>query len=92
MFGGVAEFSSKMREETNKIFEEEKPGEVHPFRFDVKFEIKLDEKDYVDAEEFKDKLVYLKKWPEKYWKLGFQGNVHEVPEEDYKTLLKGLKK
>jgi len=89
-FGGVAEFTSNVREETTKIFEEEKPGEVHPWRFDVKFETKLDEVDYVPSENFKDSLVYLKKWPAKYWKLGFQGNVHEIGEEDYQTLKKGL--
>src|SRR3990167_4122320 len=73
-FGGVAEFVSKSREEKSKIFPEEKENEVHPWRFDVKFEVKLYEDWYVPAEEFKDKLKYLKKWPSKYWKLGFQGN------------------
>src|SRR3989344_2211041 len=82
-FGGAAEFTSKFREDKSKIFTEEKPGpsfakaskdkETHPWRFDVKFEVKLDEKDYVPSENFKDKLKYLKKWPAKYWKLGFQG-------------------
>lgn len=91
-FGGVAEFKSKFREEKTKIFTEEKPGEIHPWRFDVKFEVKLDEKNYIPSENFKDKLKYLKKWPAKYWKLGFQGNVHEIPEEDYKTLISALKK
>ncbi len=91
-FGGVAQFSSKVREDNSKIFEEEKPGETHPWRFDIKFEAKLDEADYIPSENFKDKLVYLKKWPAKYWKLGFQGNVHEIPKEDYQTLLLGLKK
>lgn len=91
-FGGVAQFSSKTREEKTKIFTEEKVGEVHPWRFDVKFEVKLDDADYVPSEDFKDKLQYLKKWPAKYWKLGFQGNVHEIPEEDYKTLKGGLGK
>ncbi len=90
-FGGVAEVTSRAREETNKIFEEEKPGEVHPWRFDVKFEAKLDEKDYVPSENFKNSLKYLKKWPAKYWKLGFQGNVHEISKEDYQTLNEGLK-
>lgn len=89
-FGGVAEFKSKTREEKTKIFEEEKPGEVHPWRFDVKFEVKLDENDYVPSEEFKNELKYLKKWPARYWKLGFQGNVHEIPKEDYETLRKAL--
>lgn len=61
-------------------------GEIHPWRFDVKFEVKLSEDGYVSAENFKDKLKYLKKWPAKYWKLGFQGNVHEIPKEDYQAL------
>jgi predicted RNA-binding protein len=90
-FGGVARFTSKTREESTKIFEEEKPGEIHPWRFDIKFEMKLNEADYVPSENFKDKLVYLKKWPAKYWKLGFQGNVHEIPKEDYETLSAALK-
>lgn len=90
-FGGTAEFVSTVREEKTKIFTEEKPGEVHPWRFDVKFEVKLDEKDYIPAENFKDKLKYLKKWPAKYWKLGFQGNVHEIPVDDYKLLFSALK-
>lgn len=90
-FGGAAEFTSKFREDKSKIFTEEKPGEVHPWRFDVKFEAKLDERDYVPSENFKDKLKYLKKWPAKYWKLGFQGNVHEIGKEDWETLVKGIK-
>src|SRR3990167_9770018 len=90
-FGGVAEFKSKFREEKSKIFPEEKENEVHPWRFDVKFEVKLYEDGYVPAEEFKDKLKYLKKWPSKYWKLGFQGNVHEIPKEDYETLKNSFK-
>ncbi len=89
-FGGVAEFKSKFREEKSKIFPEEKEDETHPWRFDVKFEVKLDEKGYTSAENFKDKLEYLKKWPAKYWKLGFQGNVHEIGKEDYEALKGGL--
>ena len=108
-FGGVAEFTSKVREDKTKIFTEEssihlrgensshlggvkKDEEVHPWRFNVKFEVALDEDKYVPSEEFKDKLKYLKKWPAKYWKLGFQGNVHEIPEEDYKTIKTDLRR
>lgn len=91
-FGGVAEFTSKVREDKSKIFTEEKPGEVHPWRFDVKFEVRLDEADYIPSEDFKDKLKYLKKWPAKYWKLGFQGNVHEISKDDYETLNKRISK
>ena len=90
-FGGVAEFTTRVRNENSKIFTEEKVGEVHPWRFDVKFEAKLDEADYAPSENFKDKLVYLKKWPAEYWKLGFQGNVHEIGREDYEVLRKSLR-
>lgn len=89
-FGGVATFSSKCKFQNSKLFPEESKDETHPWRFDVKFEVKLDEDDYVPSEDFKDKLQYLKKWPAKYWKLGFQGNVHEIGKEDYETLKKGL--
>ena len=90
-FGGVAEFKSKFREDKSKIFPEEKKDEVHPWRFDVKFEVALSESQYVPAENFKDKLKYLKKWPAKYWKLGFQGNVHEIPKEDWEILVSALR-
>ncbi len=90
-FGGVAEFKSKVKGNKSKIFLEEKLGETHPWRFDVKFEVALDDKGYIPAEKFKDKLKYLAKWPAKYWKLGFQGNVHEIPEEDYEVLFSALK-
>ena len=96
-FGGVAEFTSKVRKDWSEIFPVARPsfakaseGDAHPWRFDVKFEAKLKSDEYVSAEQFKDKLKYLKKWPEKYWKLGFQGNVHEIPKEDYETLKGGL--
>ena len=69
---------------------EDKEKETHPWRFDIEFEVKLDENQYAPAEKFKDKLKYLKKWPAKYWKLGFQGNVHEIPKEDYETVKKEL--
>src|SRR3972149_9949000 len=55
-FGGEAEIKSKFREDKSKIFTEEKPGETHPWRFDVKFEVALSEDQYVSAENFKDKL------------------------------------
>ncbi len=67
-----------------------KAEETHPWRFDVEFEVKLDSDEYISAEQFRDKLKYLKKWPAKYWKLGFQGNVHEIPEEDYETIRAAL--
>ncbi len=91
-FGGAATFSSRFKLQNSKLFPEEAKEETHPWRFDVKFEVKLSPEDYKSAENFKDKLKYLKKWPAKYWKLGFQGNVHEIPSEDYQTIKSALMK
>lgn len=90
-FGGAAIFKSKFKYQKSKLFVEEKESEIHPWRFDVKFEVKLDEGQYIASEEFKDKLEYLRKWPAKFWKLGFQGNVHEIPKGDYEIILKAFK-
>ncbi len=91
-FAGVAEFASTFTEDHTKLFVSEKPGEDYPWRFKIKQEVMLKKEESIRAETLKDKLKYLKKWPEKYWKLGFQGNVHEIPKEDYETLSKAMGK
>jgi hypothetical protein len=31
-------------------------------------------------------MVYARKWPAANWTLAFQGNVHEIGEEDYRLI------
>lgn len=89
-FAGAAEFVSTYIEDHSPLFVSEKKGEDYPWRFKIKPILMLDQNDAIPAENFKDKLKYLKKWPAKYWKLGFQGNVHEIPKEDYETIKSSL--
>ena len=91
-FAGAAQFLSTYSEDHLPLFVSEKPKEDYPWRFKIKPEVMLDESKAVPAESLKDKLKYLKKWPPKYWKLGFQGNVHVIGEEDYKTIKSTLEK
>jgi len=48
----------------------------------VKPEIVLSPDQYVDVREIAPRLVFTERWGAN-WRLAFQGNLHEVPEEDY---------
>jgi len=63
----------------------------YPFRFKTKPILVFPEGQGVASAEFKDKLIYLKRWPAKYWKLGFQGNVHELEKTDFDLIEKELR-
>ncbi len=61
--------------------------EVYPFRFRIEpYLIPADESGFVEVAPIHTQLQYLKKWPEKNWTLGFQGNVHHWPEADYRLV------
>ncbi len=34
-------------------------------------------------------MEYVKKWPPEHWRLAFQGNLHKIPDSDYK-MIEGL--
>lgn len=91
-FAGTAEFASTFIEDHSKLFISEKQGEDYPWRFKIKPEIMLTKEKSVPAETLKSKLGYVGKWPAAHWKLAFQGNVHIIPEADYKTIQQALEK
>lgn len=77
---------------TSDVYEDHTPiwpcsssaTEVYPWR--VKTEpllIPKSEEGFVSVRPLAPKLDYLKKWPEKNWTLGFQGNLHLWPKTDY---------
>jgi predicted RNA-binding protein len=63
--------------------------EDYPFRVEIEPELVADEGAWIDAEPVARQMIHARKWPEKNWTLAFQGNVHNVPEEDYE-LIRGL--
>lgn len=85
-FGGLAEITSGYFEDHEKVFaSEKKPGEDYPFRVKVKPEIILTPEQYLDVRETAPTLAFTQRWGDN-WRLAFQGNLHEVPEEDYEKL------
>lgn len=91
-FAGIAEVTSTFFEDDEPIWKSKgkKKDENYPWRVHIKPERILDEDDWVDSEEFKDKLEHIKKWPAEHWKLAFQGNVHNIPAADYQTISQRL--
>ena len=91
-FGGIAEVTSDYYEDHEKVFRsEKKPKEDYPWRVKIKKVTALTPEQYLDVREIGPTLEYVKKWPPEHWRLAFQGNLHQIPESDYK-LIEGLMK
>ncbi len=98
-FGGLAEVSSEYFEDHTKVFKskkpalsarskraaEGKPGEDYPFRVKVKPLVILAPDQYLDVKEIAPGLAFTQRWGDN-WRLAFQGNLHEIPKEDYETI------
>jgi predicted RNA-binding protein len=86
-FGGMAEVTSEYFEDHSKVFKsEKKPGEDYPFRVKAKPEIILQADQYPDVREIAPGLAFTQRWGDN-WRLAFQGNLHEIPEEDYERIV-----
>ena len=86
-FGGIAEVTSEYFEDHSKVFKsEKKPGEDYPFRVKAKPEIILQADQYPDVREIAPGLAFTQRWGDN-WRLAFQGNLHEIPEEDYERIV-----
>jgi predicted RNA-binding protein len=86
-FGGLAEVTSDYFEDHTKVFKsEKKPGEDYPFRVKVRPEIILSPGQYLDVKEIAPTLASTQRWGAN-WRLAFQGNLHEIPEEDYERIV-----
>lgn len=91
-FGGLAEITSEYFEDHEKVFKsDKKPKEDYPWRVKIKPQIILTPDQYLDVRELGPQMEYTKKWPAEHWRLAFQGNLHQIPESDYK-MLSGLMK
>ena len=90
--GGVATVTSDCFEDHSAVFvSEKKPGEDYPFRVQVKPDIVLASSHYLDVKGIAPLLQYSKKWPPEHWRLAFQGNLHQIPEADYRLILGEMK-
>jgi EVE domain len=94
----VMSFAAAIRV-TGELFEDRtpvwpgKPGKVdaYPWRFPTDPEVVLEEADWVAAEELRTALEHVRKWPEKHWRLAFQGQLRPVSAADGALLVDRLR-
>ncbi|MGZ4271768.1 MAG: EVE domain-containing protein [Solirubrobacteraceae bacterium] len=94
----VGRFAASVRI-TSEMFEDRtpvwpgKPGkaDAYPWRFETEPELVLDEADWVDAAELKDRLEHIRKWPAEHYKLAFQGQLRTISDADADVLLDRLR-
>ena len=88
-FGGIVTIESPYFESHERIWESGDPGkaaEDYPFRVNIAPEIVLPVADAIPAEPLARQMDYVAKWPAANWTLAFQGNVHEIGENDYRLI------
>ena len=86
-FAAICEVTSQYFEGRDRIWRAaKKPDEVYPWRVEIAPRIIASESARVSALQLKDQLTFIRKWPEKHWRLAFQGMVHVLPENDWQAI------
>ena len=88
-FGGTVTIESEGFEDHEVIWQS-KPGEDYPYRVKISPDVVLDEEQWVPSEVVAPGLAYVQKWPAEHWKLAFQGNLRQIPDEDYAALRQAI--
>ena len=91
-FAASVRLTSEMYEDRTKIWPG-KPGkaDAYPWRFHCEPEVVLEEADWVPAEELKDRLEHIQKWPAEHWTLAFQGQLRIVTDADAALLMERMR-
>jgi predicted RNA-binding protein len=91
-FAAAVRATSGVEEDHTRIWQStKKPDELYSYRIDIEPVAVLDEADWLDAEPFHGRMGWTQKWPAEHWTLAYQGNLREIPEEDFTVLLDELK-
>ncbi len=92
-FAGMVKVTSEVFEERTRIWESpKKPDEMYPYRVEIEPDVILDEADWLDAEPYHDRFEWTQRWPRERWTLAYQGNLHEITENDYELLRKDMER
>ena len=91
-FAGAIRVTGELYEDRTPVWPG-KPGkaDAYPWRFPTEPVVVLDEDAWVPAEDLKDALEHVRRWPAEHWKLAFQGQVRTVSEADARVLLDRLR-
>lgn len=88
-FAGITTVDSEMFEDHEPIWtsgNKKKADEDYAWRFRIRPDLALTDEQLVDAEPIARQMAYASKWEPQYWTLAFQGNLHQIPEGDYRII------
>jgi predicted RNA-binding protein len=94
-FAGITTVVSEYFEDHTPIWDsgnKKKKDEDYPFRVEIEADLALDDDNLVPAEPLARQMTYASRWPVEHWTLAFQGNVHNIPEEDYELIRHEIEK
>lgn len=87
-FAAICRVTSPVVEEHTRIWQStKKPEELYPYRAAIEPVIVLPEDHWLDAEPYHHRFRWTQRWPRANWTLAYQGNLHEIPQEDMDLLL-----
>ena len=92
-FAGIATIASTYFEGHDRIWasgDPKKAAEDYPYRVKIEADVVLLEGEFVEAEGVARRMTYVAKWPAANWTLAFQGNVHEIGEDDYRLIREAI--
>lgn len=92
-FGGIVTIESTYFEDHEPIWKSsdaKKAAEDYPFRVRISPDIVLPLEEAIPAEPVARQMTYVAKWPANNWTLAFQGNVHEIGEDDYQRIRQAI--
>ena len=92
-FAGIATIESPYFESHERIWasgDPKKAAEDYPFRVRIAPDLILPDEEFLPAVGVARRMAYVAKWPETNWTLAFQGNVHEIGEEDYRLIREAI--
>ncbi|HEX2178539.1 MAG TPA: EVE domain-containing protein [Actinomycetota bacterium] len=89
-FAGYATITGPYFEDHEPIWEGKKAAEDYPWRVPIRKDLVLERDDWIDVEGIARQMAYVSKWPPEHWRLAFQGNLHEIPQEDFARIKAAL--
>ncbi len=90
---GLCRVSGQPYESHERIWTSDShPAEDYPWRFPTEPVMTLLPDRFVPAEPVAREMAYARRWPAERWTLAFQGNVHELSDEDADLVTRAIER
>jgi len=89
-FAAIGTITSSFFESSKRIWVSDTTPDIYPWRVRVRKDSVLTPERGVPAAALAPKLRFVRKWPMESWHLAFQGNVHELPAEDFAVIARAV--